>query len=152
MTDYLLDTNIILRTVQTAAPNHTAAVEAIATILNNSDNIFITPQILIEFWAVATRPVEANGLGWSPALVEEEIEQLRQQFPMLDDTPDVFLNWLQLVKQQTVQGKKVHDTRLVAVMQTYDVTHLLTFNVDDFRRYATITLVNPNELELPPNH
>lgn len=145
MTDYLLDTNIILRTVQPQAPTHTPAVEAIVSILNQGDNIFITSQILIEFWAVATRPVEANGLGWSPAVVEIEIQQLQDQFPLLEDSPAVFLNWLQLVKQHVVQGKKVHDARLVAVMQTYGVTHLLTFNGDDFQRYPDITVISPHE-------
>ena len=146
MTDYLLDTNILLRTVQSEAPTHTLAVEAVAAILDEGDNVFITPQILIEFWAVTTRPVDVNGLGWSPALADAEIQQLQHQFPLLDDRPDVFLNWLQLVKQYAVQGKKVHDARLVAIMQTYGVTHLLTFNVDDFQRYADITIVHPDQL------
>jgi predicted nucleic acid-binding protein len=145
MTNYLLDTNIILRTVQPQAPTHTLAVESVASILENSDNVFITPQILIEFWAVTTRPVDVNGLGWSPVLAEAEIQQLRHQFPMLDDRSDVFLNWLQLVKQHAVQGKNVHDARLVAIMQTYGITHLLTFNVDDFRRYSDITVVHPSQ-------
>ena len=146
MADYLLDTNIILRAVQPAAPTHNIAVEAVATILDNADNIFITPQVLIEFWAVATRPVDSNGLGWSPALVEAEIQQIQNQFPTLDDNPDVFLNWLQLVKQHAVHGKNVHDARLTAVMQTYGLTHLLTFNVADFQRYPAIMVVNPAEL------
>jgi predicted nucleic acid-binding protein len=146
MTNHLLDTNIILRIVQPQAPTHTLAVEAVAAILEQGDNVFITPQILIEFWAVTTRPVDVNGLGWSPDLAEAEIQQLQHQFPMLDDKPDVFLNWLQLVKQHAVQGKTVHDARLVAIMRTYGITHLLTFNVDDFQRYASITVVHPLQL------
>ena len=106
MADYLLDTNIVLRAVQPVAPTHSLAVQAVTTLLDNADNIFITPQILIEFWAVATRPIDVNGLGWSPALVESEIQQLQNQFPTLNDNPNVFSNWLQLVKQHAVQGKK----------------------------------------------
>jgi predicted nucleic acid-binding protein len=79
-------------------------------------------------------------------VVEAEIQQLQDQFPMLADSPEVFINWLQLVKHHTVQGKKVHDARLVAVMQTYGVTHLLTFNGDDFRRYQEIATISPNQI------
>ena len=146
MTDYLLDTNILLRIVQPAAPAHSVAVEAVASILAVGDNVLITAQNLIEFWSVATRPIEVNGLGWSAALVGSEIQQLQLQFPMLEDAPDIFTNWLQLVKQYDVQGKKVHDARLVAVMQTYQVNHLLTFNGVDFQRFTDITVIHPSDL------
>lgn len=145
MTDYLLDTNILLRAVQPEAPNYALAVESVALILDSGDNVFLTPQILIEFWAVATRPINVNGLGWSSTVVETELEQLQQQFPMLDDTAEVFSKWLHLVKQYAVQGKQVHDARLVAVMQAYGLTHLLTFNGEDFQRYP-ITAVHPSEI------
>ena len=146
MTDYLLDTNILLRAVQPEASSHRQAVEAVASLLERGDNLFVTPQILIEFWAVATRPVEANGLGWSPALAEAEIQQLRNQIPLLDDRPDIFGYWLKLVTKYEVHGKQVHDTRLVAVMQAHGVNHLLTFNVDDFERYPIAKIVHPGEL------
>lgn len=147
MTDYLLDTNIILRAVQSSAPTHALAVEAVASILAKGDNIFITPQILIEFWAVATRPIDVNGLGWSSTLTETEIQELRLQFPMLEDQPGLFPAWLQLVKQYDIQGKKVHDARLVAIMQTHNVSHLLTFNVADFQRFDGITVVHPSDVQ-----
>jgi predicted nucleic acid-binding protein len=146
MTDYLLDTNILLRAVQPEASPHRQAIEAVTALLEKSDNLFITAQNSIKFWAVTTRPVEVNGLGWSPTLAETEIQQLRDQFPMLDDRPEVFVNWLKLVRQYEIQGKQVHDTRLVAVMYTHSVDHLLTFNVDDFRRYPIITVVHPGEV------
>jgi hypothetical protein len=42
MTDYLLDTNILLRLVQPSAVVHTLAVEAVASLLANEDNVYIT--------------------------------------------------------------------------------------------------------------
>jgi predicted nucleic acid-binding protein len=146
MTDYLLDTNILLRAAQPEASTHSVAVEAVASLLERGESVFITAQNLIEFWAVATRPAEANGLGWSPTAAESEIQQLRDQIPMLEDQPPVFSNWLQLVTQHAVLGKQVHDARLVAVMLTHGVTHLLTFNGADFQRYPLIRAVHPSEL------
>jgi predicted nucleic acid-binding protein len=90
MTAYLIDTNIWLRSVQHAAPHHTAAVEALATLLSQGNDVFITAQNLIEFWSVASRSIEANGLGWSVEAVRQEINRLLVQFPLLDDTADIF--------------------------------------------------------------
>jgi hypothetical protein len=41
---------------------------------------------------------------------------------------------------------QVHDTRLVAAMRVYRVTHLLTFNVADFGRFPGITTVHPQSV------
>ena len=40
----------------------------------------------------------------------------------------------------------VHDARLVAAMLVHKLTHILTFNSDDFRRYSEIIVVNPKQL------
>jgi hypothetical protein len=36
--------------------------------------------------------------------------------------------------RHTVAGVKVHDARLIASMKVYGITHLLTFNTEDFTR------------------
>lgn len=43
-------------------------------------------------------------------------------------------------------GKKVHDARLVAAMITHQITHLLTFNIDDFKRFSEIVVVDPRSV------
>jgi predicted nucleic acid-binding protein len=58
MTAYLLDTNVLLRFSDAASPVHATAVDAVAVLLSRGDRVYITAQNLIEFWAVATRPVE----------------------------------------------------------------------------------------------
>lgn len=107
----------------------------------------MTAQNLIEFWAVATRPREANGLGWSTQRTADEIRQILDRFALLADTPDIVRRWLTLVANYDIKGKKVHDTRLVAVMQTHGVTSLLTFNTADFKNYPDITLLHPREVK-----
>jgi predicted nucleic acid-binding protein len=47
-----------------------------------------------------------------------------------------------------VSGMKVYDARLVASMKAYGITHLLTFNADDFRRYQDITGIEPQQVLL----
>jgi hypothetical protein len=48
-----------------------------------------------------------------------------------------------------VVGKNGHDARLVAAMMVHGLTHLLTFNVQDFRRYPGITAVTPADVLTP---
>jgi len=45
-----------------------------------------------------------------------------------------------------VLGKNVHDARLVAAMLEHNITHLLTLNVKDFKRFDEITVVDPAEV------
>lgn len=42
-----------------------------------------------------------------------------------------------------VSGKNVHDAKLVAAMNVNGISHVLTFNEADFRRYAGIVIVRP---------
>jgi hypothetical protein len=69
---------------------------------------------------------------------------------MLDDTPAIYPAWKTVVQATGVIGKQVHDARLVAVCQVYAVSHLLTFNVAHFSRYAGftpgLTAVHPSQV------
>ena len=142
----LLDTNVLLRLSDGSSPDQPIAEQAVATLRLRGDFPHITAQNIIEFWAVATRPREANGLGWSKQQAAAEVEQIRKRFPLLADSPEIVTRWLTLVTDYDVKGKKVHDARLVAVMQAHGVTHLLTFNTDDFKGYSDLTLLHPREV------
>jgi predicted nucleic acid-binding protein len=128
------------------AQDHLLAGAAVSTLLARKDEVFITAQNIIEFWAVATRPREANGLGRTTQQTATEIEQLRNKFQLLEDSPAILENWLRLVTTHDLKGKRVHDTRLVAVMQAHGVSHLLTFNTDDFKAFPNITLLHPKDI------
>jgi predicted nucleic acid-binding protein len=147
MNEYLLDTNLLLRFCDSASAQHSIAVNAIDILLKRGDQVFITAQNLIEFWAVATRPKSANGFEWTPQQTEPEIERLLNLFLFLEDTPDIFTHWRKLVLQHVVNGKQVHDTRLVAVMLAHGISQLVTFNASDFSRYPLITLIEPDSIK-----
>ena len=63
----------------------------------------------------------------------------------MPDVPAVFLEWRRLVVTFGVSGVQVHDARLVAAMKVNGVTHILTFNTSDFKRYGSegIVAVDP---------
>src|SRR5689334_16057374 len=97
MDRYLLDTNVVLRSIDPRSPEHPRIRNALATLTGRGDIPCLTPQVLIEFWNVATRPASANGFGWGMTATEAEVRRLLGTFPLLSDTPDVFPNWLRIV-------------------------------------------------------
>lgn len=141
--DYLSDTNIILRLAEPAHPMHAIALGAITKLFTRGDNLCLIPQNLIEFWNVATRPANKNGFGWIPAQADAEVTVLENTFTVLPDTQAIYTEWRRLAALHSVSGKQVHDTRLVAAMNIHQITHLLTFNTADFKRFSGIIVVDP---------
>lgn len=142
----LVDTNVLLRSVQLSHPMNSAAAGSIDSCLRNAETLVIIPQNVIEFWCVATRPEAANGLGLSAAETAQRINAFRIALVRLPDTNEIFDEWDRLVAEYQVLGKRVYDARLVAAMLVHDVTHILTFNTDDFKRFDEITVVNPQNV------
>ncbi len=148
MTKYLLDTNILLRASDRSSPRYGLAVNSVASLIAQGDKCVIIPQVLIEFWVVATRPIEVNGLGWSVEQTETKINQLISQFTLIEETVAIFTQWLDLVTKYQIKGKRTHDARLMAVAIANGISHILTFNPKDFTKIRELTIVHPNEIEL----
>jgi predicted nucleic acid-binding protein len=125
---------------------HQDAARAIGTLLARGEELCITPQNLIEFWAVATRPMAANGLGLTIVQAARRMRWLKRLFKLQPDTPAIFSEWENLVAQYQVIGKQAHDARLVAAMKVHGLSQILTFNNDDFKRFADITSVSPQAI------
>ena len=62
----LIDTNLLTRMAVTSDPQHAIAVQAILMLDQADCDICLIPQVLYEYWSVATRPADVNGLGMSP--------------------------------------------------------------------------------------
>ena len=142
----LTDTNLLLRLSEPAHSLHQTVIDATDQLRAAGHDLVIVPQCLYEFWSVSTRTKEANGLGRSIAETQAHIARLTRLFTLLRDERAVFEQWQQLVATYQVAGVKAHDTRLVAAMVRHQLTHLLTFNGGDFRRYTEVTVVVPQEL------
>jgi predicted nucleic acid-binding protein len=142
----LLDTNILTRAAQPSHPMYQPAVDAVAELRRQGQALVLVPQNCYEFWVVATRPAAQNGFGYTPAQAQAEIGRLKGLFTLLDDVPAIFPRWEQLVTAYQVSGKNAHDARLVAAMMVHGLNHLLTFNAVDFRRYAGLTLLEPQQV------
>lgn len=134
---HLIDTNVLVRLANSADAHHAVAARAVVELHRRGEVLHLTPQVLIEFRNVATRPTAVNGLGLSTADAEAHAAGFEASFPVLPETPDIYPGWKALVESLGVVGKQVHDARLVAVCHAHGATHLLTFNTGHFTRMAT---------------
>ena len=142
----LLDTNILLRLDDVAHAQHHLALAAVERISACNRSCVIVPQVLYEYWVVATRPVAVNGLGLDVAHAERVIDDWIRFFPVLLDERGIFTHWRTLVVTHAVQGKNAHDARLAAAMQRHQVTELLTFNAGDFKRFPNVRAWTPSDV------
>lgn len=147
---YLVDTPLLMRIANPTDALYVVAETAVETLRQQGEILHIAPQNLIEFRNGATRPLEVNGLGLSPSVVEAQAEVFERMFLLLPETPDIYPAWKALVQAAGVTGKQVHDARLVAVCHVYGITHILTFNVRHFARLAafapSVVVVDPQSI------
>lgn len=144
--EILIDTNLLLRSVHAGHAQQAAAAMAINRCRTLGHQLVIVPQVLYEFWVVATRPIERNGLGWTPGDTQLEMDRFLGVYKLLRDERAIYDRWFDLVTQYDVKGKTAHDARLVAAMEKHSITHILTFNARDFERYRSIQPLHPDEL------
>jgi predicted nucleic acid-binding protein len=145
----LVDTNVLVRTAHVGHGDQALAIAALERLRNERHELRTVPQVLYEYWAVATRPPDKNGLGFGVEEVDRQIREFQILFPTLRDERGILDPWQKLALDYQVLGKQAHDAHLVAAMQRHALTHLLTFNVEHFRRFAGVELLDPKSYGAP---
>ena len=142
----LVDTNILLRSAQPNHPLCHQATHAVSKLIRQKDAVFFCSQNIAEFWNVATRPADLNGLGLSHEEVLQEVGSIETLLTLPPDIPAIYAAWKEIVRDHKVRGVKVYDGRLVTTMNVYAVESVLTFNAADFKRYSNITALHPSSM------
>ncbi|WP_339813099.1 PIN domain-containing protein [uncultured Imperialibacter sp.] len=138
----LLDANILVASKQPSHPDHVSVTDTLIRLKAEGANLSICPQVIYEFYVVATRPADKRGFGLAPDVASKEINDLLSVYTLIPDKEDLFDNWKQLVAEHAVSGKNAHDTRIVAFMVSHGITRLFTMNSKDFVRFnSKITLI-----------
>ena len=82
----------------------------------------------------------------SPEEALQEVSNIEKSLTLLPDVPTIYSAWKQIVAAHKVQGVKVYDARLAAIMSVYAVESVLTFNSVDFERFSSIRAIHPSSL------
>lgn len=136
----LIDTNVLVRSVERAHPLLRIARDALRHLYEQNHELYVATQNISEFWNVCTRPAKLNGLGNSVEATSRLISRLEGLFTVLPESMETFRQWRSLIVAHGVKGAKVHDARLAATVIAYKLDGILTFNADDFARFAITTL------------
>jgi hypothetical protein len=93
----LVDSNILLRMLQPLHTQYALAGAAVASLRQQRFELCIVPQNLVEFWSVATRPLENNGIGLTPGFASDQLRNLRNLFRLLEGASGIAEQWEVLV-------------------------------------------------------
>jgi len=132
----LVDTNVLLSATAPLRPLHRPALEVLNDWPNEGAILATSTQVLREYLVVATRPVEANGLGLDGTDALANVAALRGRMRLLVETEQVWDRLQSLVASYGCRGKQIHDANLVATALVSEVSKLVTANAGDFSRFA----------------
>jgi predicted nucleic acid-binding protein len=144
---YAVDTNVLLRLSHRNHPQHNVIAAAMRRLIDRDVVFCFTPQNLGEFWNASTRPLERNGFGLSIQETDAHVRSIEQTMKLLPEDERVYRAWRRLLLSHDVRGVQVHDAHLAAVLEVHGVTHLLTFNGTDFKRFPALIPVHPEEVQ-----
>jgi predicted nucleic acid-binding protein len=138
-----LDTNILVYSTVDASPFYDRTRAAIADYEANQTPLWISRQVIREYLATLARP----RVGIPITDLTAAIRQFEVRFQVAEEGPLVTAQLLALLEQG--YSTQVHDTNIVATMQTIGIAYILTNNPDDFIPFASFITVIPLQSVLP---
>jgi predicted nucleic acid-binding protein len=143
----VVDTNLLVYSTVSGNPWHHKARRWLAALQRQGTILCATTQILREYLVVLTRgDVFETTFTVSEAL--DELETLLPSLEVLGETEETAARLRDLVRRYQVRGKQIHDANVVAVMLSYGISRLATYNSIDFERFKEVMLESvPNYAE-----
>ena len=134
---------MLARSRQIGHVHYQVAIDAlIFERVEQKEVLVISPQVLIEFYAAATRTI-SNSLGLTPDEAMAEVAKIQEDFPLLAESAVIYGNWETLVRKCKPTNRQVFDARHVAFMLAHQIPTILSFNDQDFSMYSEIQVLNP---------
>lgn len=137
-----LDTNTLI--YQTFSDyeisKHKAVNQQLKYFIRNKYSIFISTQVLKEFFAIST-----NGKIFKiPLTIEQSVKKINEftlNFDIVYETSNVIATLNKSLLKYKQDKQRIYDTNLVAIMMEYNIQNLFTFNVRDFEKFSEIKLI-----------
>jgi predicted nucleic acid-binding protein len=140
----LLDANILAYAFNADAPQHVASRSLVESARDPNATLYVTSQILCEFYSVITNPrrvvvASSSAQAW-------KIISALLVLPGLSVLPipaQAVAGWMDLLKRRPVTGSDVFDLQIVATMLANGVHRIYTYNSGDFGVFPELTVVSP---------
>jgi len=138
----MVDTNLLVYATIDEAPKCEEVRQWVERLQKSGIQLCATPQIYREYLVVLTRgSVFERRFTTDEALAA--LDGIRPAFRTLSPTSETFEECTSLMRRHAVRGKQIHDANIVAVMRTYGLKGLATYNQNDFRRFDDVFLLDP---------
>jgi len=137
-----VDTNVLMYSELAASPFHAQAATKLAALRAAGHELCISRQVVREYLAGMSRPGAITGLAPISALVND-VRRFVATYRIAEDGHSVTTQLLTLLTAIPASGKQVHDTNIVATMMVHGIPRLLTHNLADFNRFASLIAVEP---------
>lgn len=128
-----IDTNILVYATDDESPFNAKSLGIIKRLMKDGVDIAICSQIVREYLVVLTRGLLPDDPARSAAL--HNVRKFLQAFTLLDENSESVARLQTILKNCSIGGKQIHDANIVAVMQVHGVKRLLTYNLDDFKKF-----------------
>ena len=147
----LLDSNILIYAEQAETPYYEAAKSLRDRVLAGEISACISPQVLSEFFAVATNPRRVT----APLTIQEARDQIEkycesEDLVLIHPGSGIVDRMLSLLEAHPVTGPDIFDLLLVATMLENDVARIYTVNIQDFASFSEIEAFLPPDPESIP--
>jgi predicted nucleic acid-binding protein len=130
-----VDTNILINAVVPESPRYFHARGILRRLELSDGEMWISRQVLREFLSGMSRqPAFAPRYAFADVLTA--VQEYEQQFLVAEDHALVTQQLYLLLDKVPCGGKQIHDANIVATMLAFDIPRLLTYNLEDFRRFA----------------
>jgi predicted nucleic acid-binding protein len=136
-----IDTNVLIySTFPDFEPEkHIQSFETLNQLLQAGTPLFVSSQILREFFAIST-----NGSIFKKPLNHKQavgkIREFLKRFTLLLEKETTIQTLMELIEKHAVLRHKIHDLNIAATMIDHGIFQLLTYNKKDFKRIRSIAL------------
>ncbi len=134
-----VDTNILIySTFEDFDPEkHVQCTDTLNKLLQAGTPLFISSQILREYFAVSTN----QNIFKKPLTYKQAVSKMKEflaRFTLVHEKESTIHILITLIGKYAVSRQKIHDMNIVATMVDNGITHLLTYNVQDFKQINEI--------------
>ena len=130
-----VDTNILASALLPESPRYFHARGILRRLAEADAEVWISRQVIREYLATMTK-YERLWSDVTRAALIDAVRTLERHYIVAEELPIVAEQLYFLLGQVPTGGKQVHDANIVATMIAYDVRTLLTYNLDDFKRFG----------------
>jgi predicted nucleic acid-binding protein len=143
-TQIFIDTNILFYANNPSDAFGSQAISRINECVAADNTLIISTQIIKEYTAVTLRNAQFHKLPFETALqtVLNNIAIFRREFIVVGEKTDNLDNWIALLPQITT-SKDVFDFNIAATLRSEGISHILTHNVSDFKKFSNWLTVLP---------